>query len=93
VHTPHILKLSGVGPADELNKFSIPVVKDIPGVGGGLTDHPVVWARFKTRQKRDFNDLNQFGFARIKSLVQYTLFKAGPLTSNVRRHPLSTAFN
>jgi choline dehydrogenase len=93
VHTPHILKLSGVGPADELNKFSIPVVKDIPGVGGGLTDHPVVRATFKTRQKRDFNDLNQFGFARIKSLVQYTLFKAGPLTSNVRSHPLSTAFN
>jgi choline dehydrogenase len=93
VHTPHILKLSGVGPADELNEFSIPVVKDIPGVGQGLADHPVVWASFKTRQKRDYNDLDQFGFTLIKSIVQYTLFKAGPLTSNVRSHPLSIVFN
>ncbi|CEI70340.1 hypothetical protein FVEN_g1144 [Fusarium venenatum] len=38
-NTPQILKLSGIGPADELKKFDIPVVVDLPGVGTNLQDH------------------------------------------------------
>lgn len=37
-NTPQILKLSGIGPADELARFDIPVVKDLPGVGTNLQD-------------------------------------------------------
>lgn len=38
-NSPQILKLSGVGPADELKKFGIPVIVDSPGVGTNLQDH------------------------------------------------------
>ncbi|RDA93239.1 hypothetical protein CP533_6525 [Ophiocordyceps camponoti-saundersi (nom. inval.)] len=38
-NTPQLLKLSGVGPADELSRFKIPVVHDAPGVGSNLQDH------------------------------------------------------
>jgi choline dehydrogenase-like flavoprotein len=38
-NTPQILKLSGIGPADELKKFRIPLVKDLPGVGENLGDN------------------------------------------------------
>jgi choline dehydrogenase len=38
-NSPQILKLSGVGPADELNKFGIKVISDLPGVGTNLQDH------------------------------------------------------
>ncbi|KAH6638854.1 choline dehydrogenase [Boeremia exigua] len=38
-NSPQLLKLSGVGPADELTKFDIPVVVDLPGVGTNLQDH------------------------------------------------------
>jgi choline dehydrogenase len=38
-NSPQLLKLSGVGPADELRKFGIDVVKDLPGVGTNLQDH------------------------------------------------------
>jgi choline dehydrogenase len=38
-NSPQILKLSGVGPAEELKKFGIPVIKDLPGVGTNLQDH------------------------------------------------------
>ena len=31
-NTPQILKLSGIGPKEELAKFKIPLVKDLPGV-------------------------------------------------------------
>ncbi|KAI1631437.1 choline dehydrogenase [Biscogniauxia mediterranea] len=37
-NTPQILKLSGVGPKEELDKFDIPVVLDLPGVGKNLQD-------------------------------------------------------
>jgi choline dehydrogenase len=38
-NSPQLLKLSGVGPADELKQFGIPVVADLPGVGTNLQDH------------------------------------------------------
>jgi len=37
-NTPQLLKLSGVGPAEELKKFNIDVVVDLPGVGENLQD-------------------------------------------------------
>ncbi|KAI8623015.1 choline dehydrogenase [Xylariaceae sp. FL1651] len=37
-NSPQILKLSGVGPKEELQKFGIPVVIDLPGVGTNLQD-------------------------------------------------------
>jgi len=38
-NSPQLLKVSGVGPADELKKFKIPVVADLPGVGNNLGDN------------------------------------------------------
>ena len=37
-NTPQLLKLSGIGPAEELNSHHIPVVADLPGVGTNLQD-------------------------------------------------------
>jgi len=42
VHTPQILQLSGVGPRDLLERLSIPVVEDLPGVGANFMDHPTM---------------------------------------------------
>ena len=39
INSPQLLKLSGVGPAAELNGFGIDVVADRPGVGENLQDH------------------------------------------------------
>lgn len=38
-NSPQLLKLSGIGPREELEKFDIPVVVDLPGVGTNLQDH------------------------------------------------------
>jgi len=40
--SPPILQRSGIGPADELRAFGIPVAMDLPGVGANLSDHPAV---------------------------------------------------
>ena len=39
ISSPQILMLSGIGPKDELSKFGIPCVLDLPGVGKNLIDH------------------------------------------------------
>ena len=42
LRSSHLLLLSGVGPSDHLQGFGIPVVKDLPGVGQNLRNHPSV---------------------------------------------------
>ena len=39
INSPQLLKLSGVGPAEELRALGIGVVQDLPGVGENLQDH------------------------------------------------------
>jgi choline dehydrogenase len=42
IMTPAILMRSGLGPAPQLERHSIPVVCDIAGVGQNLSDHPAL---------------------------------------------------
>ncbi|XP_057850950.2 protein HOTHEAD isoform X2 [Cryptomeria japonica] len=39
--SPQLLMLSGVGPADHLTSFGIPVVVNLPAVGEGMSDNPM----------------------------------------------------
>ena len=41
IGSPHLLQLSGVGPAETLRGHGIDVVVDLPGVGDNLADHPL----------------------------------------------------
>ena len=52
VASPQLLMLSGVGPADHLRDFGIPVVHDSPGVGKNLRDHPSAAAIFRATGDR-----------------------------------------
>lgn len=49
LQSPKLLLLSGIGPADHLRQFDIPVVSDLPGVGQNLLDHVQVPFVFRTR--------------------------------------------
>ena len=39
INSPQLLKLSGVGPAEELRALGVPLVHALPGVGENLQDH------------------------------------------------------
>jgi choline dehydrogenase len=43
VATPHLLLLSGIGPADDLRTAGVDVRHDLPGVGRDWSDHPAVF--------------------------------------------------
>ena len=47
--SPKLLLLSGIGPRDELGKYDIPVIHDLPSVGKNLHDH--LWVELVTTQK------------------------------------------
>ncbi len=49
IRSPHILMLSGIGPADHLDQFGIVPVNDLPGVGQGLWNHLSSHVTFKVR--------------------------------------------
>ena len=47
VGSPHLLMLSGVGPAAHLRSHGIEVKADLPGVGQNLNDHPDFVLKYK----------------------------------------------
>jgi len=55
-NTPQLLKLSGIGPQAELQKFNIPVIKDLPGVGTNMQDRYEIGLNVK--HGKDFSVLN-----------------------------------
>ena len=50
INSPKLLKLSGVGPKDELEKHGIPLVHELPGVGENLQDHPDILVVQKSKR-------------------------------------------
>ena len=41
IGSPHLLQLSGIGPANALRAHGVEVTVDLPGVGENLADHPL----------------------------------------------------
>jgi len=76
VHSPQVLMLSGIGPADHLAQVGVPVVVDLPGVGANLHDHLAVGVNAACSPPT----LDDIGFFDV---VRYLFNRRGRLTSNV----------
>lgn len=55
MQSPHLLMLSGIGPADHLTQHGIKVVHDLPGVGQNLHDQPAALIEARTKEPRAFH--------------------------------------
>src|SRR6516164_158055 len=49
IRSPHLLMLSGIGPEDHLQRFGIPAVHHLPGVGSNLMNHLSAQTTFKVK--------------------------------------------
>jgi choline dehydrogenase len=80
IQTPQLLQLSGVGPAGLLRRHGVPVVVDLPGVGGNLQDHYQARTIVRLRERRSLNDdvRNPFKLASMGS--RWLFARSGPLT-------------
>jgi len=83
VNSPHLLMLSGIGPADELQKHGIDVVADLPGVGQNLQDHPAVGIAFEDISGKTL----ALSWKTLPKLavqaLRYTFTRTGVFASNV----------
>ena len=75
--SPHLLMLSGIGPADHLREHGLPVAVDSPEVGRNLQDHPFMSCVWET----DGDSLLEAEHPRY--LAEWLLRRTGPLTSSV----------
>jgi choline dehydrogenase len=57
IASPHLLLLSGVGPAEQLRSCTIPTVHHLPGVGQNLRDHPIIYITWRTKHEHPLDAL------------------------------------
>ena len=81
VGSPHILKLSGIGPATELRKHGIDIILDAPGVGANLQDHLDIQLQYTCKQPVSLRRSTQWPRKALVG-IDWFLFKKGIASSN-----------
>jgi choline dehydrogenase len=79
IGSPHLLMLSGIGPADQLRKADITPIIDLPGVGRNLQDHLQARLVFRTK-KPTLNDEVRNPLEKLKIALKYATSRSGPMT-------------
>src|SRR6202023_2788047 len=59
INSPHLLQVSGVGPATHLTSIGVPVVHDLPGVGANLSDHYAIRISHRVKDAVSINELSR----------------------------------
>ena len=80
INSPHLLMLSGVGPADELMLHGVDVVCDSPGVGENLQDHFDYLVAHECLTNDTFDIYNRSRAHRLWAGLCYLLLRRGPGT-------------
>ncbi|MBC6439547.1 MAG: choline dehydrogenase [Rhodospirillales bacterium] len=80
--SPHLLMLSGIGPADHLREHGIEVVHDLPGVGGNLQDHLELHVQWGAEIGHTLNRIAASPLRKVAAGVQWFLTQDGPCATN-----------
>ena len=81
VGSPHILMLSGIGPANHLKDLGIEVVANLPGVGQNLNDHPDFVLKYKSLKPISIWPKTK-SYRKILAGIQWILTRKGICASN-----------
>lgn len=78
INSPHLLKLSGIGPAGELKTAGVPVRHALPGVGANLQDHLDICTLTRCSQPVTYDQISE-----LRVGLEYYLYREGIGTSNI----------
>ena len=81
LNTPRLLMLSGIGAADHLQEHGIAVVRDLPGVGQNLQEHPGCHL-VNAVSAHTLND-DARGLAGFRQLLALAFARSGALTTGI----------
>jgi len=74
IKSPHILHMSGVGPAEDLKKIGIDVIHDLKGVGMNLRDHFAPRLTARAKNVETINEKSR-GLKLLKEIGKYVMGK------------------
>ena len=81
-NSPQLLMLSGIGPVAHLKEIGIPVVAELPGVGGNLVEHPRMMLMYRAKAPITF--INQLRFDKATlAFLQWALLGKGPFATQI----------
>ena len=84
LNSPHLLYLSGLGPANELQPHGISVLQDMPHVGRHLQDH--IGVDFTLAVNRpSLNQKLRPVLGKFLAGLEYIFFKSGPLAMSLNQ--------
>ncbi|ASY58456.1 GMC family oxidoreductase N-terminal domain-containing protein [Sinorhizobium sp. CCBAU 05631] len=82
INSPKLLMLSGIGPAEHLQKHGIKVHADLPGVGQNLQDHIEISLIYQLTGPHSYDKYKKPHWKALAGL-NYLLFRGGPASSNL----------
>jgi choline dehydrogenase len=82
VNSPHLLQVSGIGPAEHLKAIGVEIVHDLPGVGSNLSDHYVVRVTHRVREAITINQLSR-GLHLAREALRWAAIGNGALTFGI----------
>ena len=80
INSPHLLMVSGIGPAQHLQESGVAVAHDLPGVGQNLQDHFQARITYRCRYPVTLNDVMMSKWRMMLAGLQYATQRRGPLT-------------
>ncbi len=90
IQSPQLLQLSGVGPGPLLQRFGIPLVHELPGVGENLQDHLQMRLVFQCTRPITTNDDLASWWRSAAIGLQWLLLRTGPLAIGINQGGLFT---
>jgi len=82
INSPHLLQVSGIGPAAHLQAIGVPVVHDLPGVGANLSDHYAIRISHRVKDAVSINELSR-GLRLAGEVARFLTLGRGALTFGV----------
>jgi choline dehydrogenase len=82
INSPHLLQISGIGPAEHLQSIGVPVLHNLPGVGANLQDHYVARVSHRVQDSISINKLAR-GLRLTREVARFFLEGRGALTFGV----------
>jgi len=80
-HSPHLLMLSGIGPAAHLRDQGVPVLHDSPSVGQNLQDHLILTMSWALKPGTYSYNSELGGLRILWNVLRYVATKSGPMTT------------
>ncbi len=56
IRSPQLLMLSGIGPREQLERFGVPMIQELPGVGRSLWNHLSAHVTFKVKDGKSLTN-------------------------------------